>query len=327
MQTIMPTDTTVPATIANIRQDIAAGALAQNTIRAYKKAWNDFTVYCQSRHIKPLSATPDIVAEFLIESATKRSSATGKPLSIGSVSILNCAINKYFWLHEKQSPTNHPKVVIVMRGLTRINGRPPRQVKALREQHIVKMIKQCDTSTLIGTRDAALLAVGFSSALRRSELCALKMSDIELIDDDAGLRMLLTIRKSKTDQAGVGQIIPVPDGRHIRPVTRMLKWLKKSKVYDGYLFRTLRRGGHLRGKCMHHSDVPRLVKHYAAAIGLNPAHYAGHSLRAGFVTSAAAHGARLDKIMEVTRHTNTHTLMKYIRDANVFNDHAGAKFL
>ncbi len=55
---------------------------------------------------------------------------------------------------------------------------------------------------------------------------------------------------------------------------------------------------------MHPSDVVRIVKRYAEAVGLDPSKYSGHSLRAGFVTSAAIHRARLDKIMEVTRHTN-----------------------
>ena len=78
---------------------------------------------------------------------------------------------------------------------------------------------------------------------------------------------------------------------------------------------------------MHHSDIPRLVKHYAALIGLNPKQVSGHSLRAGFVTSAAVHHARLDKIMEVTRHSNPSTVMRYIRDVDYFVDHAGEKFL
>ena len=83
----------------------------------------------------------------------------------------------------------------------------------------------------------------------------------------------------------------------------------------------------MRGKAMHHSDIPRIVKHYAALIGLNPKDIAGHSLRAGFVTSAAVHHARLDKIMEVTRHRNPATVMGYIRDADAFADHAGQRFL
>lgn len=78
---------------------------------------------------------------------------------------------------------------------------------------------------------------------------------------------------------------------------------------------------------MHPTDVARLVKRYVGAIGLDPADYSSHSLRAGFVTSAAAHGARLDKIMEVTRHSSPATVMRYIRHAEAFKDHAGEAFL
>ena len=78
---------------------------------------------------------------------------------------------------------------------------------------------------------------------------------------------------------------------------------------------------------MHHSDIPRIVKHYAASIGLNPKDIAGHSLRAGFVTSAAVHHARLDKIMAVTWHKSPATVMGYIRDVDAFVNHAGQGFL
>ncbi|MBF2734508.1 MAG: DNA recombinase [Betaproteobacteria bacterium AqS2] len=70
-----------------------------------------------------------------------------------------------------------------------------------------------------------------------------------------------------------------------------------------------------------------MIKHYAARIGLRPENVSGHSLRAGFVTSAAVHHARLDKIMEVTRHRSPATVMQYIRDADAFADHAGERFL
>ena len=78
---------------------------------------------------------------------------------------------------------------------------------------------------------------------------------------------------------------------------------------------------------MHVSDIGRLVKRYVRAIGLDPSDYSGHSLRTGFVTSAAAHGARLEKIMEITRHTSPRMVLRYVREAEAFEDHAGAAFL
>ena len=312
----------------NAHRDIAMQSLSENTRKAYAKAWGIFAEWCGNQGIKPLDASPAFVADFFVETAKQPSPVTGKPLSIGTLQILTCAIAKRFWENEMHSPTSHPEVVTVMRGLSRLYGKPPRQVKALREKHIAKMIAVCNISgTLIGLRDAALLALGFSAAMRRSELCALRVSDLDIIDDKSGSRMLVTVRKSKTDQSGKGQVIPVINGKSIRPVACIQSWLQAAGLQDGFLFRSLRRGGNLRGERLHHSDVPRLVKKYAALIGLDPKLYSGHSLRAGFVTSAAIHGARLDKIMEVTRHTNPQTVMKYIRDANVFTNHAGQDFL
>nr|WP_245394579.1 tyrosine-type recombinase/integrase [Isorropodon fossajaponicum symbiont] len=107
----------------------------------------------------------------------------------------------------------------------------------------------------------------------------------------------------------------------------MLKWLEVSKIENSYLFQSLFKGGRLRGNKMHHSDIPRIVKHYSSLIGLDSSNISGHFLRAGFVTSAVAHGARLDKIMETTRHKSPQTVLYYMRDKDLFDDHAGVGFL
>jgi integrase len=140
-------------------------------------------------------------------------------------------------------------------------------------------------------------------------------------------RMVITIRRSKTDQLGRGERIPILDGEGIRPINRLRRWLKSSEITAGPLFQTMKRGGRLQGKPLDPGDIARIVKNYAELVGLDPREVAGHSLRAGFVTSAAAHHARLDKIMAVTRHTNPATVLGYIRDADIFSDHAGRHFL
>ena len=245
---------------------------------------------------------------------------------MGTVMLYKSAVNKRYQMAGKPSPTSHPLVQSTIRGLHRVKGSANRRVEALREHHIEAMLQVCP-DTLIGKRDAAIIAVGFSAAMRRSEICNLCVEDVEFLLDGDDHRMWLTIRRSKTDQQGKGQRVAVLDGRRIRPITRLRIWLEDSGITDGPLFQTMKRGGGLRGRPMHHSDIPRILKHYAALIGLNPRDVAGHSLRAGFVTSAAVHHARLDKIMEVTRHANPATVMRYIRDADAFADHAGQRFL
>ena len=191
----------------------------------------------------------------------------------------------------------------------------------------LKLILDSLPSSLIGIRDAAVLAIGFSAALRRSEICALHLDDIEFVESSQESKMFINIRRSKTDQAGKGYKIGIIDGQNIKPITRLKDWLKASQIQDGYLFRALKRGGATKDTPLHHSDIPRLVKHYAASIGLNPEDYAGHSLRSGFITSAAIYRARLDKIMEISRHKSTDMVMSYVRDSNVFENHAGESFL
>ncbi|MGV4794095.1 DNA recombinase [Rhizobium sp. F40D2] len=52
-----------------------------------------------------------------------------------------------------------------------------------------------------------------------------------------------------------------------------------------------------------------------------------HSLRAGFVTSAAEKRASISRIMEVTRHEIRGTAETYVRRADRFKDHAGDGFM
>lgn len=313
----------------NPQRKALSSELSDNTRAAYQKGWSRFKDYCLAESITdPLSASPETVAGFLVHLGTRPSPLSGIILSMGTVVLYKSALNKRYVEAGKPSPTNHPAVRSTLRGLARVKGSASRKVEALREYHIEAMMLACP-DTLIGKRDAAIIAVGFAGALRRSEICSLNVDDVEFLDSGEARedRMILTIRQSKTDQQGRGQRVPILDGNGIRPIERLRLWLESSSITSGPLFQTMKRGGHLRGKPMHHSDVPRIVKHYAALIGLDPKDIAGHSLRAGFVTSAAAHHARLDKIMSVTRHTNPSTVMRYIREADAFADHAGQHFL
>ena len=73
--------------------------------------------------------------------------------------------------------------------------------------------------------------------------------------------------------------------------------------------------------------IADIVKRYATAAGLKVEHCSGHSLRAGFVTTAAERDVELTRIMGVTRHKDVRTVTGYVRRANLFKGHAGASFL
>ncbi len=314
-------------------------SLSANTRLTYEKGWHRFASFCEETGRKPMEATGDDVAEFLVHTANQprsRRATTGgsRPVSLGTLQISLSAINRKYKDAGKESPGHAAVVAAVVHGLTRIHGTGQRKVKAIREYEMRKILACCDRRShseffrVVATRDAALLAIGFAGALRRSEICQLNAEDVHFVgrpDEDNGL--FLTIRRSKTDQAAKGQRIAIPAGKGLNAVARLRRWLTLAQTTEGPLFQSLWRGGRLRGRRLHHSDVPRLVKHYVQAIGLDPTEYSGHSLRAGFVTSAAVHGARLDKIMEVTRHSSAEMVLRYIRQVEAFEDHAGAAFL
>ena len=74
-------------------------------------------------------------------------------------------------------------------------------------------------------------------------------------------------------------------------------------------------------------SVANIVKAYAERAGLDATVFSGHSLRSGFLTSAAANGASIFKMMDVSRHKSVDTLRGYVRDAELFKDHAGTGLL
>ena len=298
-------------------------ARSENTRIAYDKSWKCFANWCRSVDLVPQSAKSEDVVRFLVAMANEGPAGGSRPLSLNTLRLYRTGLNDHWRRMGSTSPASTRMVDEVLRGLARVLGDTPRRVRAFREHQMLAMLKSCGTN-LHGLRDAAVLSLGFSAALRRSELCNLRTDDLEC--KGAG-GIVLRVRRSKTDQQGTGQRIAVVQGRAIMPIAHTARWLSASSIRKGFVFQTLLRGGVASGRPLDPGDVARIVKRRARIIGLDPREYSGHSLRAGFVTCAAAHHARIDKIMEVTRHRNAESVLRYIRDEESFVDHAGAAFL
>jgi integrase len=209
-----------------------------------------------------------------------------------------------------------------MRGIRHTHGTAPGGKTPATAELIARMLAACP-DTLIGLRDQALIAFGFAGAFRRSELLALAVDDLTVSPD--GLRVV--IRRSKTDPEAAGQEVAIPRGSHLRPVEALQAWLAAAAINEGPLFRPVSKGGTVGPSPLGADGFVRALKRRAAAAGLDPAGVAGHSLRAGFLTSAAEAGADALKMAEVSRHKSLDTLRRYVRRANLFKAHAGAGFL
>ena len=136
--------------------------------------------------------------------------------------------------------------------------------------------------------------------------------------------MLLTLRRSKSDQEGEGRQVAIPHGAHEEtcPVRALQLWLEAAAITDGPIFRPIRKGGALRPTRLTGHAVAIAVKNYAKAAGLSADTLSGHSLRAGFVTSAARAGEPERRIMRQTGHKSIEMVLRYVRQANAFSDNA-----
>jgi integrase len=92
------------------------------------------------------------------------------------------------------------------------------------------------------------------------------------------------------------------------------------------LFRRIRKDGAVLDGGMAPHSINRLVKAAARRAGIADEAIGGHSLRAGFLT-AAAQGASIWKLMEVSRHRSIGTLQGYVRDREHSRNHAGEGLL
>jgi integrase len=139
--------------------------------------------------------------------------------------------------------------------------------------------------------------------------------------------MIVNIRQSKTDQEGAGDFVSIPHGSRLRPVAAIKAWLDAAGITEGPIFRSIKKRGLVTPGRLSDRSVAEIVKKRMEAAGFDPAIFSGHSLRAGFVTSALHHGADILRVMDVTRHREVCTLKAYDRRAKAFKQHAGEAFL
>jgi len=340
----------LPAEAASLVESYQRASKADSTVRAYRGDAEVFEAWCSRYGFRSLPAAPEAVAAFLVAEAEagRAASTIGRRLA---------AIRYAHKLVRLPDPTEDEAVRATLEGIRRKVGTAPDQKAAITADMLTAMLSHTP-QTLTGKRDRALLALGFAGAFRRSELVALDVEDLR--EDPEGLRVL--VRRSKVDQEGAGFEKAIPFGRFIRPVALVRDWLDGAGITEGPVFRPVSRSGRVRGTSAraacndplrdgdnrrqvgdNSADTvvanlatpPRLttqavadiVKKYATAAGLDAATFGAHSLRAGYITTAADRGADLARIMDQSGHRDTRTVVGYIRRANAFKGHSGSGFL
>jgi site-specific recombinase XerD len=294
--------------------DLAKAEKAASTRKAYGTDFRIFKAWCDARDVPALPAAPETVAAYLASQAgMSKASTLGRRVA---------AIRYAHKLAGLPLPTDAEGVKATMRGIRRtFSSTRVRKAPAVAGKMLGMVATAPDR--LSGLRDRALLLIGFGGALRRSELVALDVADLE--ETETGL--LVTIQGSKTDQERQGETIAIARGDIACPVKALRAWLDATGIESGPLFRPINKAGTVRPSRLTCRSVANIVKAYAGRAGYDASTFSGHSLRAGFLTSAAGKGASIFKMMDVSRHKSVDTLRGYVRDAELFKDHAGAGLL
>jgi site-specific recombinase XerD len=284
-------------------------AISSNTWKAYRDDLKHFRAWGGS-----FPATPEQVAAYLAHYAPLHSVAT--------LTRRLASLSKAHRVSHHINPVSSELVRATLRGIRNTHGTHQRQVAPAIKEDILAMVR--GLSGIKGTRDKALLLIGFAGAFRRSELVALTVEDVEHVKQG----IVIHLRWSKTDQAGEGRKIAIPYARGaVCPVHALQDWLQTSGITTGLIFRGVTRHGHISESGLSAQSVALVVKERAAAVGLDATQYAGHSLRAGLVTSAAQAGISSWKIRQQTGHKSEAMLLRYIRDASIFIDNAAGGVL
>ena len=300
-------------TLEQVREYIRASK-SENTLRGYRTDWRNFCAWCEDRGLCGLPASPEAVAGYIADCAGR--------LKVGSVQRRLNAISEAHKAVGLESPTHHAMVMNTMKGIRRTKGTAPAQKAPALTEDIRAMLEATDTG-IIGARDRALMLVGFAGAFRRSEVVGLDVEDCTIGKDG----LTITLRHSKTDQNSAGRKIGIPYGANPAtcPVRVVQSWVEQAGIVSGPLFRSISRHGRVQVGRLSGIDVARVVKKLAQRAALDPAKYAGHSLRAGHATSAAIAGASERSIMQQTGHRSVQMVRRYIRDGNLFRENSAGK--
>ena len=302
---------TLPSTLADdvLRAaEHAQHARADNTRRSYVRAWEQWSTYAHEHGACALPASPLVVAAYIAH-------MDAEGLGTSTIDVSLAAIVDHHRAARFPLPTNDPVVRDVRAGIRARRGTRPRCKAALGPFELQEMIDALPPD-LSGMRDRALILVGFGAALRRSELVALHVEHVAW----HARGIIVLVARSKADQDGRGVEVPIHAAPgSLCPVAALRAWLDAARIIDGPLFRSVSRWGHVGRDALHARHVAEVVKRAAKRVGLDPRSLAGHSLRAGFATTAASVGAHMGEIARVTRHNSDGMLRRYIRAGTMFD--------
>jgi site-specific recombinase XerD len=308
-----------PASLEELIQKaktFVTAAKAPATLKAYRNDWRRFESWCREHQLQSLPLTPETVSLYIADCASTLASGT---ITRRLTSITKA--HQAAGYTDSPATTRHFVVGETLKGIRRTIGTAQHGKDALLSADIHRIVA-ARRQDLLELRDSALVLVGFAGGFRRSELAGIYIDDLKFSTDG----VVVTVRRSKTDQEGAGRDVGLPFGacQETCPVHALRRWLDSARITDGPIFRSVGRYGHVSRRGLHRDSIGKLLKRAAGRTGMKVEAIGGHSLRAGCVTQAAMNGVRETQIMRQTGHRTTTALRRYIRSGDIFRENAAA---
>jgi integrase len=323
----------------------AAKSTGAGTRAAYGSAWRAYSAWCDEICQPALNGDPGLLALYL----TKRAE---DGLAVSSLRVARSAIRAAHRLAGVPLDLDDARLSLVMEGITRDKGTRPSRRAAPAVPDVLRRLLAAlpapntpeAAAPALLARNRAILLLAFGGALRRSELAALWIGDVTVVEA-RGLGVL--VRRSKTDQQGRGRELAIwanPRDPEFCPLVAYERWMavrreapggliaaasplpchgsegRQAWVAGQPLFCGVTSGGTLTGQSMADKILARLMKQACLHAGLDPARFSGHSARRGLLTHAGDLQLPLVDLMRQSRHKSVETALGYIESADLWRN-------
>jgi site-specific recombinase XerC len=299
-----------------------AASKAPHTLLSYESAVRIFSKWCEAEGRQALPASIDTLRAYIRHLARAGRAAATINLHIAGIRA---------WHRLKgQARIDLVPLRDMLRGV-RKKAKPPEQAKPLMGEALAAIVASLDTARPGDVRDGALLTLGWASALRGVEACALdwlrpgrkhegNAGYVRIVSK--GIECILTT--SKTSQL---EPVKIPTAKADMPsaVDWLHRWSELAALHPGEpVFRPVDKGGHISSLRLASAAVTPIVRArvlaHLLANGMSEAEahleasgYSGHSLRAGFLSTAALKGAPEWMLRARGRHRSADVAAGYVR--------------
>lgn len=358
LEIVLASDSSLSNEVVDLTESMAEAAeqalwaKADNTRRAYRAALKTYSRWCASKNLHLggkiadpitgekilLPAEVQTIVLYMHELANGKvpeapKKGRGRPLQLKArrPSTIDGHLSAIRYFHERlglTSPTLSPEVKTQRESIQNFfKGGMKVQKEAVLGSMLPELVAGIgNPNSAIGIRDTFIILFGFGGAFRRDEIThVIKWKDI--VPEDDGLAVWLAY--AKNDQRGLGRQVLVHKSKNpaICPLAAHKRWKVALEAEglpvtgDSPVFVSLSRNHW--GQALSGNKVALVVKDAIEAAGYDPAAFAGHSLRAGWITTALAAGIPIEEVKKKPGHKRSDTTDGYNRRIHKFDTDPG----